>query len=155
MSGKCKYLLIVASLVVLTVIAACSEDQVPTQEPVEFQPTEAVAVERPGSEPEASPTQDASAGDAAVGQELFNSNSISACTACHSTGDNKIVGPGLLGIYERAGSRTSLDADAYIEQSLREPGAFLADDLPAIMPSFDQFSDDDVKNLIAYLKTLK
>ena len=155
MSGKCKYLLIVVSLVVLTVIAACSEDQVPTQEPVEFQPTEAVAVERPDSEPQAAPTQDASAGDAAVGQELFNSNSISACTACHSTGDNKIVGPGLLGIYERAGSRTSLDADAYIEQSLREPGAFLADDLPAIMPSFDQFSDDDVKNLIAYLKTLK
>ena len=155
MSGKCKYLLIVVSLVVLTVIAACSEDQVPTQEPVEFQPTEAVAVERPGSEPEAAPTQEASAGDATVGQELFNSNSISACTACHSTGDNKIVGPGLLGIYERAGSRTSLDADAYIEQSLREPAAFLADDLPAIMPSFDQFSDDDVKNLIAYLKTLK
>ncbi|MCH8115381.1 MAG: cytochrome c [Chloroflexi bacterium] len=155
MSGKYKYLLIVASLVALTVIAACSEEQVPTQEPVEFQPTEAVAVERPDSEPEAPPTQDVSAGDATVGQELFNSNSISACTACHSTGDNKIVGPGLLGIYERAGSRTSLDADAYIEQSLREPAAFLADDLPAIMPSFDQFSDDDVKNLIAYLKTLK
>ena len=155
MSGKYKYLLIVASLVALTVIAACSEEQVPTQEPVEFQPTEAVAVERPDSEPEAPPTQDVSSGDATVGQELFNSNSISACTACHSTGDNQIVGPGLLGIYERAGSRTSLDADAYIEQSLREPAAFLADDVPAIMPSFDQFSDDDVKNLIAYLKTLK
>ena len=155
MSGKYKYLLIVASLVALTVIAACSEEQVPTQEPVEFQPTEAVAVERPDSEPEAPPTQDVSAGDATVGQELFDSNSIGACTVCHSTGDNQIVGPGLLGIYERAGSRTSLDADAYIEQSLREPAAFLADDLPAIMPSFDQFSDDDVKNLIAYLKTLK
>ena len=85
MSGKYKYLLIVASLVALTVIAACSEEQVPTQEPVEFQPTEAVAVERPDSEPEAPPTQDVSAGDATVGQELFNSNSISACTACHST----------------------------------------------------------------------
>ena len=154
MPGKCKYLPIVASLVVLTVIAACTEDQVPTQEPVEFSPTEAVAAERPDSEQEAEPTSDPSAGDAVAGQKLFGSNNISACTGCHSTGDNKIVGPGLAGVYDRAGSRTSLDADAYIEQSLRDPQAFLVEDFPAVMPSFDQFSDGDVKDLIAYLKTL-
>ena len=154
MAGKRKYLLIVASLVVLMVIAACSEEQVPTQEPVQFSPTAAVAVDRPDSEQEAPPEQNESAGDAAAGEELFRSNS-NGCSTCHSTGSNQLVGPGLAGIYERAGGRTSLGADEYIEQSLRDPGAYFADDLPAVMPSFDRFSDDDIKHLIAYFKTLK
>ena len=72
----------------------------------------------------------------------------------HSTGDDKLVGPGLSGVYARAGSRTSLDADAYIEQSLREPQTFLVPEYPAVMPSFDKFSDGEVLDLIAYLKTL-
>ena len=50
MPGKSKYLVILISLVALTVIAACSEEQVPTQVPVEFSPTEAPVVERQGSE---------------------------------------------------------------------------------------------------------
>ena len=67
---------------------------------------------------------------------------------------DKIVGPGLSGVYARAGSRTSLDANAYIEQSLREPQTFLVPEYPAVMPSFDKFSDGEVLDLIAYLKTL-
>ena len=46
MWGKGKYLLIAASLAVLAVVAACSEEQVPTQEPVEFNPTESAGTER-------------------------------------------------------------------------------------------------------------
>jgi cytochrome c2 len=158
-SGKRVYILIVASISTLFVLAACSEEVIPTQEPVEFSPTAASEVEKPEStEPEkevdpAEPVEEApavSAGDAKAGQNLFIS-----CGGCHSTGDNKVVGPGLGGIYARAGSRTSLDAEAYIEQSVREPGAFLVDGFPAVMPSFDYFSDDDVKNLIAYLKSLE
>ncbi len=153
MSGKRKYLLIVASLVVLMVIAACTEEQVPTQEPVVFSPTEAVAVERPDSDADAAapPVQDESSGDPAAGQKLFNEN---GCSTCHSTGDNTIVGPGLAGVDDWAGSRTSLDADAYIEQSLREPLAFLVDGFPAVMPSFDRFSDADMDDMIAFLKSL-
>ena len=52
MSGKRKYLLIVASLAVLIVIAACSEEQVPTREPITFNPTEAPVVARAGVEQE-------------------------------------------------------------------------------------------------------
>tara|TARA_B100000809_G_scaffold121496_1_gene119685 strand:+ start:914 stop:1381 length:468 start_codon:yes stop_codon:yes gene_type:complete len=152
--GKGKYLLIAASLAVLAVVAACSEEQVPTQEPVEFNPTEAAVTERDDTEPGPEAGQEEVAGDAAAGEALFNSNSVSACSACHSTGDDKIVGPGLSGVYARAGIRTSLDADAYVEQSLREPQAFLVPEYPAVMPSFDKFSDGEVLDLIAYLKTL-
>jgi cytochrome c2 len=152
--GKSKYLVILISLVALTVIAACSEEQVPTQVPVEFSPTEAPVVERQGSEITPTPEVEEAPDAVAAGRELFSSNIISACTGCHSTGPDKVVGPGLEGVYDRAGSRTSLDADAYIEQSLREPLAFLVDGFPAVMPSFDKFSAAEMQNLIAYLKTL-
>ena len=142
--------IVVSAVAILSAIAGCTEDQVATQVPVEFNVT--ATVERPDSETQAqTPT-----GDAAAGQELFNNNSIRACSGCHSTGDNKIVGPGLKGVYERAGMRVpALSADAYIEQSLREPQAFLVDGFPPAMPSFDRFSVGEVKDLIAYLKTLK
>jgi cytochrome c2 len=152
--GKRVYLLIVASVATLFVIAACSEEAIPTQEPVEFSPTAASSVDRPDdSEKATEPAAEApiaDAGDAKAGQNLFIS-----CGACHSTGDNKVVGPGLAGVYARAGSRTSLDADAYIEQSVREPSAFVVDGFGPLMPSFDYFSDEDVQNVIAYLKTLE
>ncbi len=155
--GKRKYLLIGASLLVLTIVAACTENQVPTQTPVEFSPTEAVAVERadtadPEEEKAAPPAQEVSAGDSAAGQALFNS---AGCSGCHSTGDNKILGPGLAGLYDRAGSLTSLDAEAYIEESLREPKAFVVDGFPPVMPSYDRFSDGEMQDMIAFMKTLK
>ena len=89
---------------------------------------------------------------AGCGEELFNAY---GCTGCHSTGDNKIVGPGLAGVYERASGRTPLGAAAYIEQSVREPQAFVVDGFPKVMPSFDRFSAGEVRDLIAYLKTLQ
>ena len=154
MPGKRVYLLIVASIATLFVIAACSEEAIPTQEPVEFSPTAAPSVDRPDNSEKTTEAVEevpaADAGDAKAGQNLFIS-----CGACHSTGDNKVVGPGLAGVYARAGSRTSLDADAYIEESLRDPSAFLVDGYDPLMPAFDYFSVEDVQNVIAYLKTLE
>ena len=153
MLGKRVYLLLVASIATLFVIAACSEEVIPTQEPVEFDPTAAAEVDRPdssgdGDEPVVE-APDLSVGDAEAGKNLFVT-----CSACHATDDNKVVGPGLGGVYARAGDRTALDADAYIEQSIREPNAFVVDGFSPLMPSFDYLSESDVTNLIAYLKTL-
>ena len=154
MVGKRVYLLSVVSIATLFVIAACSEVAIPTQEPVEFSPTAATSVDRPGSsEKDPEPAEEAPvavAGDAKAGQNLFIN-----CGVCHSIGDDKVIGPGLAGLYARAGSRTSLDADAYIEQSIREPSTFVVDGFDDLMPSFDYFSDEDVRNVIAYLKTLE
>jgi cytochrome c oxidase subunit 2 len=75
------------------------------------------------------------------------------CILCHSTTSERLVGPGLAGVGDRAGARIpGLSADQYIEQSIREPGAFFADGL-AGMPAL-ALSDAEIAGLIAYLKTL-
>ncbi|NQW19606.1 MAG: cytochrome c [Chloroflexi bacterium] len=156
MPGKRVNLLIVSAITTLFVIAACSEEVIPTQAPIQFNPTAAAPIERSDTSDKVSESvEDApivSEGDADAGQILFNG---SGCTGCHSTDGSQIVGPSLLGVYERSGTRTALDADAYIAQSVREPTAFVVDGFPAVMPSFDLLSESDVKNVIAYLKTLK
>ncbi len=154
MPGKRVYILLVALIATVFVIAACSEEAIPTQEPVEFNPTAAASVNRPDSSDDDTPpvaeVPDAGAGDAEAGRNLFIS-----CGGCHSTDATQVVGPGLGGVYARAGERTSLDADAYITESLKDPGAFVVDGFPPVMPSFSYFSDDDIQNVIAYLKTLE
>ncbi len=144
----------VASITMLVVLAACTEEVIPTQEPVEFNPTAAVPVDRPdGSGGDTTPVEEipvAGAGNADAGKRLFVS-----CSACHSTGKNQIVGPGLGGVYARADGLTGLSAEAYIEQSVREPGAYIVDGFPPVMPAFDFFTESDMQDLIAYLKTLE
>ena len=85
--------------------------------------------------------------------EIFVTN----CSACHSTGDDKIVGPGLAEIGDRAGSRVDgLSADEYLEQSLRKPDAFIVDGYtPGLMPNWEKLGDDSIDALVTYLKTLK
>ena len=85
--------------------------------------------------------------------ELFTTN----CSACHSTGNDKIVGPGLAGVGDRAGSRVDgLSVDEYLEQSLREPDAFIVDGFtPGLMPNWEKLGDDSIDALVTYLKTLK
>ena len=155
-TGNRIYLMMLVSVLTLFVLAACNEKQIPTQVPTEFHPTPADAVQR--SEPtdttvnKAETTASTSTGDVMAGEQLFSAN---GCTACHSTGEDTIIGPGLSGVYVRAGERTAFDADGYIEQSIREPGAFVVDGFTAgLMPTFDELSESELIDLVAYLKTL-
>lgn len=104
------------------------------------------------------PTRDPSlpphVADAANGERLFNSES---CSACHSTGDRRVTGPGLAGIGATAATRDpDLTADQYIEQAIRSPGAFVVSGYNNLMPNaYGRLPQDDVDDLIAYLKTLE
>jgi len=88
---------------------------------------------------------------AADGEALFAS---SGCSGCHSTGANTILGPGLGGLADRAGTQTDLSADDYLRQSLTDPGAFIVEGFPPVMPAFADLSDADLGSLVAYLGTL-
>lgn len=70
-----------------------------------------------------------------------------------------IVGPALAGVATRAETRISgLSAEAYIRNSILEPGAYTVEGFPAeIMPRTlkDELSPDDLEAVVAYLLTLK
>ncbi|MCZ6538720.1 MAG: c-type cytochrome, partial [Chloroflexi bacterium] len=81
---------------------------------------------------------------------------VETCAGCHSTGSDTIVGPGLAGLAERAASRVGdLSVDEYIEQSIRDPGAFVVPDFAPVMVSWSSLGDEKIDALITYLKTLK
>lgn len=87
-------------------------------------------------------------GDAANGEVLFTSET---CSACHSTGDNPIVGPGLKGVGARA---AALGGDAYLTESITNPSAVIVDGFNPVMSDFSHLDDQTVADLVAYLNTL-
>ena len=88
-----------------------------------------------------------SGGGSAVerGAATFTAN----CAGCHSTGDNRIAGPGLAGISSRGD-------DDYIRESIVDPTAIVVEGFPPIMPACfgTTLSVDELEDLIVYLKSL-
>jgi len=91
-----------------------------------------------------------SAQDAAAGAAIFKQK----CTACHGI-EKAVVGPALKGI------DTKYD-EAWLIKWIRNAPAFIASGdaqavkaseySPAMMSAFPELSDDDIKNIIAYVK---
>jgi len=110
--------------------------------------TEAAVAPAPGA-PALSPAE--------KGQKLFADK---GCMACHSTTSAALVGPALNGIFGHEvemsdGTKTTVDEN-YIRQSLTEPQAQLVKGFAPVMPTFKgTLSDDEIGNLIAYIKSLK
>jgi len=82
-------------------------------------------------------------GDATKGKMVFEQ-----CSGCHSTDtDDVIVGPSLKGLFKRATLKSGKPVnEANVLEKITMGGNG--------MPPFDQLSDEDKANLIAYLKTL-
>jgi cytochrome c2 len=138
------------------VLAGCAEEAVERPPTPTVAPTAAAAATPSGGQPAAQPTATAAARapDAALGQKLFTNL---ACVGCHSTKDVKLVGPGLAGLKDRAGTRVAgLSARAYIEQSIRDPNAYVVEGFPPniMLTTFGTLSTEDMQDLIAYLETL-
>lgn len=97
---------------------------------------------------------------AAKGKALYESK---GCVGCHSVDGSALIGPSWKGMY---GSRVKVTTggverevvadDDYIHRSEMEPNADIAVGFPPIMPAQKGvLSEDDVKALIEYMKTLK
>lgn len=92
----------------------------------------------------------ANAQDAAAGAAIFKQK----CTACHGI-DKAVVGPALKGI------DTKYD-EAWLIKWIKNSPSFIASGdaqavkasaySPAMMSAFPELSDDDIKNIIAYVK---
>jgi cytochrome c2 len=100
-------------------------------------------------------------GDPERGKDIFFASSIgqsAGCRVCHSIkfGEKK-VGPSLAGIATRAATRIpGMSAEAYIRQSIEDPGAYVVEGFPNVMlPDMaEKLSDQDMEDLIAFLMTL-
>lgn len=96
-------------------------------------------------------------GDAAHGEELFNSavGSAPPCSSCHVP--NSPASPDLAGLSDRAGSRVDgMDAREYLFYSIVEPGRYVVAGYGNVMwNKYDEsLSPQDIADLIAYLMTL-
>ncbi len=85
------------------------------------------------------------------------------CMSCHSLSGAKMVGPTLKGIMGTTiavmtnGQRRSLLVDSvYIRKSIIDPSADIVDGFPSTMPpSRDMLTDEEIGQLVTYLKSLK
>lgn len=81
------------------------------------------------------------------------------CTACHTVDGKPAAGPTLQGVFGnevplRGGEKVIADEN-YIRESILVPAAKVVEGFPPIMPSYQgQMSDDQINDLIAYIKTL-
>jgi cytochrome c551/c552 len=97
------------------------------------------------------------------GEVLFASTVLegqAGCVTCHSLSPGQvIVGPSLANIGADAGTRVEgLTAEAYLEQSIVDPSAFVVDGFDdGQMPSVwgDVLSDAQIRALVDYLLTLR
>ena len=91
------------------------------------------------------------------GQKLFKDM---ACNACHSVDGSLKLGPTIKSQYGKTirhtdGSVVIID-DKYIRESLIDPLKHIAEGYTPIMPSYKPvLTDEDIENLIAYIKALK
>jgi NitT/TauT family transport system substrate-binding protein len=98
-------------------------------------------------------TTASTSGDAVNGEVVFNSWGCEKCHAVDAT--TVMIGPPLGSIREDASEAPgNLSLDAYIRQSIVDPGAYVVEDFPNIMPTFDTLSDSDLNDLVAYLVSL-
>jgi len=93
---------------------------------------------------------------AARGEELFTTY---ACVSCHRT-DSRERGPVLAGLYGKTvqlehGATVTAD-ESYLRESILNPTAKVVAGYQPVMPTFQgQIGEDDLLQLIAYIKTLK
>ncbi len=100
----------------------------------------------------------ASAHQAPDGAQLIQEK---GCIACHSLDGSAKVGPTFKGLFGRketvvaSGKERTITVDeGYIMRSIKDPAADIAKGFPPIMPAIPM-SDDEMRELVEHLKTLK
>ncbi len=125
----------------------------------EMKPTpEATKVVEPtqAAEPTEAAKAPAGEGDPAAGEAVFTSQ---GCSACHTDQDTPVA-PTLHGIYGKPvllddGGRIDKVDDAYLRESIVDPGAKLVKGYgPLMPPTYTSLDEQDLLDLIAYIKSL-
>jgi cytochrome c oxidase subunit 2 len=90
------------------------------------------------------------------GQKLYSKK---ACASCHTVTGAKLVGPSWKGIWgkQETTDHGSVKVDeAYIRESILDPQAKIVSGFPPTMPPFrGQITDQEIDEIVAYIKSLK
>lgn len=91
----------------------------------------------------------------AKGKLLVDSN---GCVACHSVNGAAGVGPTWLGLFgadvELANGSVVTADDAFLAESIKDPAATVVKGFQPTMPKYP-FTDEEIANIVAYIKTIK
>ncbi len=92
-----------------------------------------------------------------AGEEIFKTKGT--CEICHRIGQKGTRAPDLAGIGGRAGkTKPGMSAKQYIIESLLQPGAYLVEGYPNIMPAIDKppigLNRSELWALVAFLESL-
>lgn len=116
-----------------------------------------IVVPKPAAASKADDAATANLSPVEKGKKLYQDK---LCITCHSLDGSKLVGPSLKGVYgtpQKLTDGTSPVADdAYIKESILNPMAKIVEGYPPAMPPYQgQLSDEDIANIIEFLKTVK
>jgi mono/diheme cytochrome c family protein len=96
--------------------------------------------------------QPVTGGDPAAGEQVFTAQ---GCNSCHTYGPANAtgtVGPNLDNLEADAEEADQGSLEEYTAESITNPEAYVVPDYPAgVMPSYDQLSDEQIADLVAFL----
>jgi mono/diheme cytochrome c family protein len=92
-----------------------------------------------------------------AGEQIFHTKG--SCETCHKIGEKGTRAPDLAGVGARAGKRKpGMSAKQYIIESLLDPGAYVVEGYPNIMPHVDKppigLNRSEVWAVVAFLESL-
>jgi cytochrome c2 len=134
----------------------------PTVTPVPPTATEVPPTVTPTAAPQDPIALLVSLSDPANGEALFSTfydQASFACSTCHNVvNEERLVGPGLLNVSERAQTRVEGEAaERYLYNSIVNPNAYVVEEyVESLMPQvyMDILDEQEIYDLIAYLLTL-
>jgi cytochrome c oxidase subunit II len=92
----------------------------------------------------------------AAGATLFEQR---ACKVCHDAGAAPGKGGPLNGLWgtqvQLADGTSALFDEAYVRESILEPTKKLRAGFPAVMPAYPIFTDDEMAQITAYIRSLR
>ena len=90
-------------------------------------------------------------GDPAAGQEVFAGNGCGTCHAFEPAGSSGTTGPSLDELSDLAENANQPLAD-FTRTSITAPNEYVEEGFPeGVMPAYDQLSDEELNNLVAFL----
>jgi len=90
-------------------------------------------------------------GDAAAGKQVFASNGCGSCHTFDPAGSSGTTGPDLDELSDFA-ENANQPLATFTRTSIASPSDYVEEGFPdGVMPAYDQLSDEDLNNLVAFL----